>query len=150
MDNKWYYIICTFTPYQSDSWFVKMLTNKMITAYHTFYNFHELNILLFFSSLITIYYDCKQYHSLDDAVSHNKPPPQWQVIYIAPSHSKELLLTHITCHWAIILKVILLSFQPSVNCSHCNACYFYKWHLSHLASRIFPAACCFSVYLAHK
>lgn len=34
-----------------------MSLNEMIIAYHIFYNFHELKILLLFSTLIAVSYD---------------------------------------------------------------------------------------------
>jgi hypothetical protein len=64
------YRLCVHT--KANCLFVKMSVNEIIIACSVFYNFQQLYISLFFSSLLSVLMRCTQDGSFNVAISHYK------------------------------------------------------------------------------
>jgi hypothetical protein len=78
----------------------------MIIAYHIFCNLHQLNSC----SSVTLYAAHKMVHCMMQYDTTDNPIIAIGSMYSLVIHQRSCS-EHIVCHWAIILKVLLLSFH---------------------------------------
>jgi hypothetical protein len=144
--DRWYVIYHMYIHTKA----IKLLVGENVSEWNDYciphILYHRTN-LIFHCSLVafTICYDVL--HTRWFIGWCNKPlqtnlfHSNRQYVSFSDVAEEMMMLTHITYHWAIILKVIPLSFW--CECFTCNACYFYKWHVSHIA-------CCLLLWSCHE